>query len=72
MREQLETLLGGLKPMLAMQEKDVQILEVTDKKISLILSGCCSDCECSTDYVEGLREMLSQSFPNVEIDIAVA
>jgi Fe-S cluster biogenesis protein NfuA len=72
MMEQLESIVGGIKPMLAMQGKDVHIVEATEAKIKLVLSGFCGGCGCSADYVEGLREMLSESFPKTEIELEVA
>jgi len=72
MIEKVESIVAGIKPMLVMQGKDVHIIEATDAKIKLTLSGFCGGCGCSSDYVEGLREMLTEEFPKTEIELEVA
>jgi Fe-S cluster biogenesis protein NfuA len=72
MMGEVKRIVDGIKPMLVMQGKDVHIIEATDAKIKLTLSGFCGGCGCSSDYVEGLREMLTEEFPKTEIELEIA
>lgn len=59
--------------MLRAQGRDVMIVEAGDERITLTLSGFCGGCDCSKDYLDGLKEMLQEQFPSVkEIDLQVA
>ncbi|GEM_PF-1295063 len=69
MKEKVEALLSGLKPVFAMQGKVVEFVSATDQKITLKLSGFCgSGCGCSDTWTEGLKEMLNAEFPKAEIE----
>jgi Fe-S cluster biogenesis protein NfuA len=71
--QQLEQLVSGIRPMLVAQGRDVAVLEATDGRIRISLSGFCGGCDCSKDYLEGLREMLTEQFPSVrDIQLEVA
>jgi Fe-S cluster biogenesis protein NfuA len=62
---QLETMLQGIRPMLRAQGRDASIAQADEKGIVVALSGFCGGCDCSRDYVEGLREMVREQFPDV-------
>lgn len=68
----IDTILSQLKPMLATHGRDITVLESSDKKVKLGLTGFCGGCGCSTDYVEGLKEMLGEQFPDTEFEFEVA
>lgn len=69
MNEKLQLLISQLRPALVMQGRDIAIAEATEQKIAVSLSGFCGGCGCSSEYVDGLREMLTQEFPSVTIDV---
>ncbi|MFA5936037.1 MAG: NifU family protein [Patescibacteria group bacterium] len=72
-REQVDTIVAHLKPMLATHGKDVSVIEATDEKIRLGLTGFCGGgCGCSSDYVEGLKEMMAEQFPDLNIQFEIA
>ena len=58
--------------MLATHGRDITLLESTDKKVKFGLTGFCGGCGCATDYVEGLKEMLAEQFPETEFEFEVA
>lgn len=69
MNEKLEVLISQLRPALVMQGRDISIVGSTEDKIAISLSGFCGGCGCSSEYVDGLREMLMQEFPTAQIDV---
>jgi len=69
---QLETVLQGLRPMLRAQGRDASVARADAEGIVVHLSGFCGGCDCSRDYVDGLREMLTEQFPDVAlVDVTV-
>ncbi len=69
MNERLEQLINGLRPPLLMQGRDIALAEATEERIGVTLSGFCTGCGCSSEYVDGLREMLMQQFPDHVISV---
>lgn len=67
-KTQVDQIVDSLKPMLATHGKNVRVLEVGPEKIRLSLSGFCGGCGCSSDYVDGLKEMLAEHFPDTPIE----
>lgn len=72
MSTKLIELVSSLRPSLIMQGRDIAILEETENRIQVQLSGFCGGCGCSAEYVDGLKEMLTQEFPAREIDVVAA
>lgn len=70
--DKLDQIIAGLKPMLTTHGKDINVLEATDERIKLALTGFCGDCGCSSDYTDGLKEMLTEHFPGTDIQFEVA
>lgn len=71
--QHIDHLVAGIKPMLNAQGRDISVLEATEERIKLSLSGFCGGCDCSKDYVDGLKEMLSEQLPDVkDIELVVA
>ncbi len=68
----LDIILSQLKPMLATHGRDISVLASTEKSVKLGLTGFCGGCGCSTDYVEGLKEMLTEQFPETQFEFEVA
>lgn len=69
MQQRVEALLEGLKPVFAMQGKQVELIQATEEKITLSLQGFCGGgCGCSETWVQGLQEMLTAEFPNATIE----
>lgn len=67
LHDNIQSILDTLKPMLATHGKDVSLVEADDQNIKLSLTGFCGDCGCSQDYVDGLKEMLGEQFPDKKI-----
>ena len=68
MQQKVEALLNGLKPVFAMQGKNVEFVSATESEIVLKLGGFCGGgCGCSDTWVEGLKEMLTAEFPGATI-----
>lgn len=69
MQEKVQALLDGLKPVFAMQGKQVELISATEENIQLSLKGFCGGgCGCSDNWVEGIKEMLTAEFPNANIE----
>ena len=68
-QERVRQLIASLRPALLMQGRDIALAEATDDRIAVSLSGFCGDCGCSSEYVDGLREMLTETFPGTDIDV---
>ncbi len=68
---QLDAIIASLKTMLVTHGKDVNIVEANEQAIKLQLSGFCGECGCSSDYVDGLREMLTEHFPTHKIEFDI-
>ena len=64
--DQVEQIVQGIRPMLRAQGRDVSVIEAGDERIRLTLSGFCGGCDCSKDYLDGLKEMLIEQFPEVK------
>jgi Fe-S cluster biogenesis protein NfuA len=72
-QEQIEQIIVHLKPMLATHGKDVSLIEATDEKVRLGLTGFCGGgCGCSSDYVDGLQEMMKEEFPKLNIQFEIS
>jgi len=69
MTERLEQLIASLRPALMMQGRDIALAEASETKIAISLTGFCGGCGCSSEYVDGLREMLQQEFPTTQIEV---
>lgn len=71
--DQVQSVVSGIQPMLRAQGRDISILEAGNERIALTLSGFCGGCDCSKDYLDGLKEMLTEQFPDVkQIDLQIA
>ncbi|MCC7357525.1 NifU family protein [Candidatus Uhrbacteria bacterium] len=69
MQQKVESLLDGLKPIFAMQDKTVEFVSATEDEIVLKLGGFCGGgCGCSDTWIEGLKEMLTAEFPQSKIN----
>jgi Fe-S cluster biogenesis protein NfuA len=71
-QERIEKILEGITPMLKMQGKDIKLVSADDARIKLAMTGFCSGCGCSDDYLEGLNEMISQEFPHAKVEIELS
>lgn len=71
-QERVDMIVAHLKPMLATHGKDIKVIDATDDSIRFGLTGFCGGgCGCSSDYVDGLKEMMEESFPNLKIQFEV-
>lgn len=70
--EQVEIIIQGIKPMLKAQGRDVSVLSADEQQIRVALSGFCGGCNCSQDYVDGLKDMLTEQFPNTAVELEIA
>ena len=68
-KEQLDTFVAGLRPSLMMQGRDIKVAEATDEKIVVSLSGFCGGCGCSSEYVDGLQEMMTEQFAGTAVEV---
>jgi Fe-S cluster biogenesis protein NfuA len=66
MTEKLESLLGTITPFLRVQGKDAKVVSATPDQIQIQLVGFCGGCGCSSEYVDGLKEMIAANFPDVK------
>jgi Fe-S cluster biogenesis protein NfuA len=66
MQEKIEALLNTIIPFLRVQGRDAKLVEATPERISIQLSGFCGDCGCSSEYVDGLKQMIVEQFPEVK------
>ncbi|MEO5927866.1 MAG: NifU family protein [Patescibacteria group bacterium] len=71
-QERVEEIIGGLRPVLSMQGKDISVVSADEAKIKLKMMGFCGGCGCSDDYMEGINEMLQKEFPHVEVEIEMS
>ena len=63
LQQQIETKLADLKPILASAGKGIELVECTEEKAIVKLSGFCDSCACSESYKEGMEDLIRMSCP---------
>jgi Fe-S cluster biogenesis protein NfuA len=73
MREQVETALNKVRPMLQRDGGDVELVDVTDDGVVQVrLTGACGGCPMSTMTLKnGIERILKEQVPSVTQVIAV-
>ena len=74
MKEQVETVLDELRPMLQADGGDVELVEVTeDGTVKVKLTGACSGCPMSQITLsQGIEKHLKEKIPAVNKVVAVS
>ena len=67
-QEIVENILKDIKQLLQHGGKDIVVVEAKDNRVRFRLEGFCSGCGCGDSYRDGLREMIQNKIPNIEID----
>jgi Fe-S cluster biogenesis protein NfuA len=65
----LEQFLVGIRPLLGAQGKDIAVVEASTEKIRLAFQGFCGGCGCSSEYVDGIKEMIADHYPEAQVEI---
>ena len=73
MKEQVETVLGKIRPFLQRDGGDVELVEVNDSGVVKVrLKGACSGCPgAKITLKQGVEKMLKQEIPEVKEVVAV-
>ena len=68
LQQSVEALLVDIKPLLAQNGRDIVLLDANDEKARFRLVGFCGNCACGDSYKEGIREMVEEKFPNLNVE----
>ncbi|MFH1201608.1 MAG: NifU family protein [Candidatus Omnitrophota bacterium] len=73
MKEKVEAALNKIRPMLAADGGDVQLVEVTDDgTVKVKLTGACGCCPMSSMTLKmGIEKLIKQEVPSVKEVIAI-
>ena len=72
MREKVEASLEKIRPMLAGDGGDVELVDFTDGTVKVRLTGACHGCPMSAQTLKmGIEQLLKMEVPEVEEVIAV-
>ena len=72
MRENVEEVLGKIRPMLAADGGDVELVDVNDGTVTLKLTGACAGCPMSSMTLKmGIERILKEEIPEVKEVVAV-
>ncbi|MBI2852018.1 MAG: NifU family protein [Chloroflexi bacterium] len=72
-REQVETVLGKIRPLLMRDGGDVELIGVKDGTVQVKLTGACGGCPMSTLTLKmGIERILRQEIPEIKEVVAVA
>lgn len=71
-REQVEAVLGKIRPLLMRDGGDVELVGVKDGTVQVKLTGACGGCPMSTLTLKmGIERILKQEIPDVKEVVAV-
>ena len=71
-REQVEAVLGKIRPLLARDGGDVELIGVKNGTVEVKLTGACGGCPMSTLTLKmGIERILKQEIPEVKEVVAV-
>ena len=72
LKEQVEKVLGKVRPNLQADGGDVQLVDVTGGTVKVKLSGACAGCPMSTLTLKmGIERMLKAEIPAIKEVVAV-
>jgi len=72
MREQVESILEKIRPLLQADGGDVELVDVNDGVVKVKLQGACSGCPMATITLrQGIERILKEQIPEVKEVIAV-
>jgi len=72
MREDVERVLGEIRPRLQADGGDVDLVDVKDGVVSLRLKGACFGCPMATVTLQqGIAKLLKEQLPDVKEVVAV-
>ena len=72
MKEKVEAALAKVRPMLAADGGDVQLVDVTDGVVKVKLTGACGGCPMATMTLKGgIERALKEEVPEVKEVVAV-
>lgn len=67
MKEQVEEVIGRLRPMLQRDGGDIELLDVVDGVVKVKLTGACGSCPMSTMTLKmGVESALKKEVPGVK------
>lgn len=64
-KQYIEDSLAPLKPVLKVAGRAIEVSVCEPPKVTFAVSGFCEGCGCSSDYKEGLRELVLQNCPEI-------
>jgi len=72
MREKVEEVLKEIRPSLQADGGDVELVDVTDGKVSVRLKGACQGCPMATMTLQdGIARLLKERIPEVKEVVSV-
>ncbi len=72
MREQVEAALDKIRPMLAGDGGNVELVDVNNGTVQVRLTGACGSCPMSTMTLKmGIEQILKEEIPEIKEVIAV-
>lgn len=72
MKEQVEEVLGKIRPMLQRDGGDVELVEVDDGVVKVRLTGACGGCPMATLTLKrGIEAKLKEEIPEVKEVVSV-
>ena len=72
MKENVEEVLGKIRPMLERDGGNVELVEVNDGTVTVKLTGACAGCPMSTMTLKmGIERILKEEIPEVKEVVAV-
>ena len=72
MKEKVEQALAQIRPSLQADGGDVELVEVSNGKVMVKLTGACGDCPMATMTLKmGIEQTLKEQIPEVKEVIAV-
>lgn len=72
MKDKVESVLEQIRPSLQADGGDVELVDVTDGKVSVRLKGACQGCPMATMTLQdGIARLLKEQIPEVKEVISV-
>jgi Fe-S cluster biogenesis protein NfuA len=72
MRKKVEAALAKIRPHLQADGGDVELVDVTDGKVTVKLTGACGGCPMAAMTLEmGIEEILKKEIPQIKDVVAV-
>jgi hypothetical protein len=66
-KKYIEESLAPLKPVLSASGRSIEVDECEPPKVTFKVAGFCGHCDCSSEYKDGLRELVLQSCPEITV-----